>query len=72
VHWNLTAPFLYERALGQSEAALGHGGALVVTTGLPYRALAARQNGHPDEALSLDRFLCCRCSPPRPIFLAKK
>src|SRR5678815_5900371 len=33
VHWNLTAPFLYEHAVRRGEGDLGLGGAFVVNTG---------------------------------------
>ena len=33
VHWNLTAPFLYEHAIRRGEGDLGYGGAFVANTG---------------------------------------
>jgi phosphoenolpyruvate carboxykinase (ATP) len=33
VHWNLTAPFLYEHAVRRGEGELGYGGAFVANTG---------------------------------------
>ena len=33
VHWNLTAPFLYEHAVRRGEGTLGLGGSFVVNTG---------------------------------------
>src|SRR6266446_4620473 len=33
VHWNLTAPYLYEHAVGRREGQLGLGGSFVVNTG---------------------------------------
>ena len=33
VHWNLTAPYLYEHAVGRREGQLGLGGSFVVDTG---------------------------------------
>ena len=43
VHWNLTAPFLYEHAVRRGEGDIGSGGSFVANTGRSYRALAARQ-----------------------------